>query len=146
MSLVLFAARRQFGTAGEGVGHVEAGVRALLRPDHREQRPRRDDRSAGGRDRARAHDTSMGARLLGLLTAVVADSSDRYRGLQRLVAGKVMITWTTRDDHRTNIDHLAKIRRLEWPATTDLRPIDQNGRTCMRARRTKQQTCSPPIG
>lgn len=146
MSLTLFTARRQSGTAGEGVGHAEAGVRALLRPDHREQRPRRDDRPAGGRDRARTHDTSMGARLLGLLTAVVADSSDRYRGLQRLVAGEVIVIWTTRDDHRTNIDHLAKIRRRERPATTGLRPIDQNGRTCVRARRTKQQTCSSPIG
>lgn len=76
---IVFLARRQPGAAGEGVGHVEAGLRALLRPDHREQRPRRDDRPAGGRDRARAHDTPMGARLLGLLTAVVADSSGRHR-------------------------------------------------------------------
>lgn len=119
MSLALYTARRQSGAAGEGVGHAEAGIRTFLRPDHREQRPRRNDRPVGGCDRARTHDTSMGTRLLGLLTAVVADSSDRYCGLQRLVAGEVMIIWTTRDDHRTNIDHLAKIRRRERPATTD---------------------------
>lgn len=89
-SVLLFSARRQSGAAGEGVGHAEAGVRAFLRPDHREQRPRRDDRPAGGRDRARAHDTPMGAGLLGLLTAVVADSSGPH-GLQRLVANEAVI-------------------------------------------------------
>lgn len=90
--LSLVSVRRQSGTTGEGIGHAEAGVRSLLRPDDRQQRPRRDDRPVGGRDRARAHDTTVGARFLGLLTAVLADSSGRHRGLQRLVEGEVLKT------------------------------------------------------
>lgn len=90
----MFSVRRQSGTVSEGVGHAEAGIRTLLRPDHREQRSRRNDRPAGSRDRARAHDTSMGARFLGLLTAVFADSSDHHHGLQRLVEDEAVIAGT----------------------------------------------------
>lgn len=87
----MLSVRRKPGTAGEGIRHVEAGIRSLLRSDHREQRPRRDDRPVGGCYRARAYDAPMGARLLGLLTAVFADTSHRHRGLQWLVADEAVI-------------------------------------------------------
>lgn len=74
--LINVSVRRKLGKTGERVGLVEASVRPLLRPDHREQRDRRDDRTIRGSHRAGSYDTSMGTRVLGLLTANLANSSD----------------------------------------------------------------------
>lgn len=68
------------GTLGQGVRHVASGIRTLLRPDHREQRHRRDDSEAGERHRHRAVHIAVGAGHVALLTR----RRSRMRRLLRL--------------------------------------------------------------